>query len=66
MASLTDDQASYFTAANVGMLGTTRADGSAHVSPVWVDYDGGRVVLNTVEGGPSGSTSSGIPAARSR
>ena len=50
MASLTDEQAAYFAAANVGMLGTTRTDGSAHVSPVWVDYDGGRVVLNTVEG----------------
>ena len=31
-------------------LGTLRRDGSAHVSPVWVDFDGTHVRFNTARG----------------
>lgn len=31
-------------------LATLMPDGSPHVSPVWVDYDGHRVVINTAKG----------------
>ena len=31
-------------------LGTVMADGSPQVTPVWIDYDGTHVVLNTARG----------------
>ena len=31
-------------------LATLRADGSPQVTPVWVDYDGKYVIVNTAEG----------------
>jgi PPOX class probable F420-dependent enzyme len=31
-------------------LGTLKADGSPQVTPVWVDYDGKYVIVNTAEG----------------
>jgi PPOX class probable F420-dependent enzyme len=50
MTQLTQEQAAYFEAANFAAFGTIRKDGSPHVSPVWVDYDGQNVVVNTQEG----------------
>ena len=31
-------------------LATLMPDGSPHVSPVWVEYDGQRIVINTAKG----------------
>jgi len=31
-------------------LATLMPDGSPHVSPVWVEYDGRRIVINTAKG----------------
>jgi PPOX class probable F420-dependent enzyme len=35
---------------NFANVATIRADGTPHVTPVWVDYDGEHVLLNTVVG----------------
>jgi PPOX class probable F420-dependent enzyme len=43
VAELLDDK-------NFAQVGTTRKDGSPHVTPVWVDHDGEAVLLNTSEG----------------
>ena len=47
---LTAAQASLVLAPNVGMLSTLRADGTAHLTPVWVDWDGTHVLVNTTIG----------------
>ncbi len=31
-------------------LATVMPDGSPHVSPVWIDYEGGMILVNTAEG----------------
>jgi PPOX class probable F420-dependent enzyme len=50
-ARLTEGQASLFTEGrNFGTLATVRADGSPHATPVWVDFDGENVVVNTAQG----------------
>lgn len=33
-----------------GHLGTLMADGSPHVTPMWFDYDGTHVLINTAKG----------------
>src|SRR5713226_6727848 len=51
MATLTDEQAKLFTEGkNFAAVATIRADGTPHVSPVWIDYDGSNVVFNTAIG----------------
>jgi PPOX class probable F420-dependent enzyme len=50
MAKLSDEQAQLFLDRNYGHVGTIRPDGSAHVTPVWVDYDGEHVIFNTAVG----------------
>jgi len=35
---------------NFAYLATTMADGSPHVSPVWIDRDGDLLLINTVPG----------------
>ncbi len=50
MAALTETQARFFTERNFGHVATIRDDGTPHVSPVWIDYDGERVVFNTAVG----------------
>src|SRR5204862_6147772 len=50
MAKLTDEQAQLFLDKNFGALATIREDGTPHVTPVWVDYDGEHVVFNTATG----------------
>src|SRR3972149_6652316 len=39
-----------FQAANFAHLATLMPDGSPQVTPVWVDIDGDRIVVNTAEG----------------
>ena len=50
MVKLTEKQAQLFLDTNFGSLATIRDDGTPHVTPVWVDYDGERVVFNTATG----------------
>jgi PPOX class probable F420-dependent enzyme len=50
MARLTDDQGQFLKTKNLATVATTRADGSAQLTPVWIDWDGENVVFNTAEG----------------
>ena len=50
MKRLTDEQAAIFASKTFIAVGTTRPDGTAHVTPVWGEYDGTHVVFNTAEG----------------
>ena len=47
MAALTEKQAKLFLDKNLGAVATIREDGTPHVTPVWVDYDGEDVLFNT-------------------
>jgi PPOX class probable F420-dependent enzyme len=47
---LTETQAQLFQDTNLGSLATLRRDGSSHVTPLWVDWDGESVVINTALG----------------
>ena len=48
MSTLTEKQAHLLLDKNVGSLATVNADGSPHVTPVWVDWDGENVLVNTL------------------
>ena len=50
MAMLTEKQARLFTDRNWGVIATVREDGSAHATPVWIDYDGEHVLVNSAHG----------------
>jgi PPOX class probable F420-dependent enzyme len=50
MPKLTDWQAELLRGRNWGNLATLRADGSPHVTPVWVDYDGEFPLVNSAYG----------------
>jgi PPOX class probable F420-dependent enzyme len=50
MATLNDKQAKLFTGRNWGVIATVRPDGSPHVTPVWIDYDGENVLVNSAFG----------------
>ena len=70
MVKLTEKQANLFLDKNFGAVATIRPDGTPHVTPVWVDYDGERPLFNTATGraemealaaGPRGSRSRSTP-----
>jgi PPOX class probable F420-dependent enzyme len=50
MAKLTEKQAQLFLDKNFGAVATIRPDGTPHVTPVWVDYDGEHILFNTATG----------------
>ena len=50
MAMLNENQVTLFTGRNWGVIATLRADGSPHATPVWVDYDGENVLVNSARG----------------
>src|SRR4029450_998738 len=50
MAKLNDNQAKLFTDRNWGVIATVREDGSPHATPVWIDYDGESVLVNSAYG----------------
>ena len=50
MATLTDKQAALFTDRNWGVIATIREDGSPQATPVWIDYDGESVLVNSARG----------------
>ena len=47
--TLTDKQAQLFLGRNFGALASLYPDGSPMVTPVWVDWDGEHVLLNTLK-----------------
>ncbi len=50
MATLSDAQAGLLEGTNFANLATIRADGTPHVTPVWIDWDGEHVLMNTAAG----------------
>src|SRR6476659_286991 len=50
MATLNERQAALFTDRNWGVIATIREDGSPHATPVWIDYDGEKVLVNSAHG----------------
>ena len=50
MATLTEEQARLLKESNLATVATIRRDGSAQLTPVWIDWDGENVVFNTAEG----------------
>src|SRR5438309_1763113 len=48
MAKLTDKQKQLLLDKNIGSLATLTVDGSPQVTPVWVDWDGEYVLVNTL------------------
>src|SRR5689334_19029214 len=50
MATLTEKQAALFTGRNWGVIATIREDGSPQATPVWIDYDGENVLVNSARG----------------
>jgi len=49
-ATLSEGVKKLFLERNFGHLATLMADGSPQVTPVWVDLEGERIVVNTAEG----------------
>ena len=50
MPTLNEKQAALFTDRNWGVIATVREDGSPHATPVWIDYDGKDVLVNSAYG----------------
>jgi PPOX class probable F420-dependent enzyme len=50
MAKLSEKQAKLFTDRNWGVIATVREDGSPQATPVWIDYDGDSVLVNSAHG----------------
>src|SRR3954463_8849817 len=50
MPVLNEKQAKLFTDRNWGVIATIREDGSPHATPVWIDYDGENVLVNSARG----------------
>lgn len=50
VATLNEKQAKLFTDHNWGVIATIREDGSPQATPVWIDYDGENVLVNSAQG----------------
>src|SRR4029079_19714871 len=50
MATLNEKQAALFTDRNWGVIAKIREDGSPQATPVWIDYDGENVLVNSAHG----------------
>ena len=50
MAMLNEKQAALFKDRNWGVIATIREDGSPQATPVWIDYDGENVLVNSAYG----------------
>src|SRR4029077_4364580 len=50
MTTLNEKQAKLFTDRNWGVIATIREDGSPQATPVWIDYDGDNVLVNSAHG----------------
>ncbi|HZO98458.1 MAG TPA: PPOX class F420-dependent oxidoreductase [Gaiellaceae bacterium] len=49
MAKLTDKQAALLLGKNFGSLAVVDEEGAPEVTPVWVDWDGEHVLVNTLQ-----------------
>ena len=47
---LSDSAISLFRGKNFAFIASLMNDGSPHITPVWIDYDGKFVLVNTAEG----------------
>jgi len=50
MAAVSEKFLDLFQKKAFAQLATLMPDGSPHVAPVWCDYDGGHVLINTAKG----------------
>jgi PPOX class probable F420-dependent enzyme len=50
VAKIPEKAAELLRGKNYAHVATLREDGSAHLTVVWIDYDGGRVLFNTAIG----------------
>jgi PPOX class probable F420-dependent enzyme len=50
MATIPDEYHDLFEKRSILSLGTLTPDGTPHVTPVWVDYDGEHLLVNTARG----------------
>ncbi|BCJ70754.1 PPOX class F420-dependent enzyme [Catellatospora sp. IY07-71] len=50
MPILTDDDLALLNEAQLAHVAVTEADGSPHVTPVWIDTDGEHILFNTAKG----------------
>ncbi len=50
MAAIPEKYADLFQKKSFAQLATLMPDGSPHVAPVWVDYDGRNIVINSAKG----------------
>lgn len=50
MATIPSSHADLLTKPNFAHVATHNPDGSIQVSPVWIDFDGTYVIINTAEG----------------
>ena len=50
MATLNEKQKKLFTDRNWGVIATIREEGSPQATPVWIDYDGENVLVNSARG----------------
>src|SRR6201986_2402532 len=50
MAMLNEKQAALFKDRNWGVIATIREDGSPQATPVWIDYDGEDILVNSAYG----------------
>ena len=50
MSQLTKEQVKVLSEKNFAFIATINADGSPHVTPVWVDCDGEAAIMNTAAG----------------
>jgi PPOX class probable F420-dependent enzyme len=48
--TLNERQAELLWSDNLAIVATLRADGTAQLTPTWVDFDGEHVLINTAEG----------------
>jgi PPOX class probable F420-dependent enzyme len=50
MSAIPEKYLDLFQKKAFGQLATLMSDGSPHVAPVWVDFDGQNVIVNTAKG----------------
>ncbi|MEM3064610.1 MAG: PPOX class F420-dependent oxidoreductase [Candidatus Nitrosotenuis sp.] len=50
LRELTDSAINLFKGKNIAFVASLMNDGSPHITPVWIDYDGQFILINTAEG----------------
>ena len=65
MSTIPDNFNDLFQKKTFAQLATIMSDGSPQVSPVWCEYDGNHVVINSAKGRVKAATCGGIRTLRS-